>query len=204
MYRGKPHRELANNGIFFYDMSYIEPHSSSACGRVTPLLLPPFGSKDWSLPTSQMSESFKSRLLQDIQTSLKYTIATKIVRLTLFIPIEVFVDFFFDEQIRTTKTMFICKSESCVDFLNDKWDRKECRGTLCLLQKKSIICKYIIGSQNFVVSFYYYRFYLLNGQLIPLDQDTMSNPENKPLALEIYFEESLLTVIDIMLSTSLA
>ena len=151
-----------------------------------------------------MSESFRSRLFQDIQKSLKYTIATKIVRLTLFILFEVFVDFFFDEQIRTTKTMFICKSESCLDFLNDKWDSKESWGTLCLLQKKSIICKYIIGSQNFVVSFYYNRFHLLNGQLIPLDRDTASNPKNKPLALEIYFEEGLLIVIDTMSSTSLA
>ena len=204
MYRGKPHKELANSGIFFYDMSYMEPKMSSAFGQVTPLPLPSFGSKDWSLPTSQTSESFRSRLFQDIQKSLKYTIATKTVRLTLFIPVEVFVDFFYDEQIRSTTTMFICKSESCLDFLDDNWDRKQSQSTLCLVQKKSIICKYIIGSQNFIVSFYYFRFHLLNGQLIPLDQDITTNPENKPLAVEIYFQENLITVIDIMSSTSLA
>ena len=121
MYRGRSHRELARNGIFFFDMSYIEPKMISAgWGLVMALPLPFFDSKDWALPAAaETSESYRSRLFQDIQKSLKYSIATKTVRLTLFMPTEVFVDFFSDEQIRSTTTMFICKSESCLDFLDD-------------------------------------------------------------------------------------
>ncbi|KAI5074000.1 hypothetical protein GOP47_0012013 [Adiantum capillus-veneris] len=100
--------------------------------------------------------------------------------------------------------MFICKSESCLDFLDDNWDRKKSQNKICILQKKSIICKFIISSQNFLVSFYYIRYHLLSGQLIPLDQDTENSLENKPLSMELYFRDSLLSVMETMSSTNLA
>ncbi|KAI5059682.1 hypothetical protein GOP47_0026001 [Adiantum capillus-veneris] len=52
MYRGRQHKELADNEIFFYDMSYLEPRTSFGWGRVAPLSLPSFDNKDWSLPAS--------------------------------------------------------------------------------------------------------------------------------------------------------
>lgn len=188
IYKGRTHRDLAENGIFFYDMHYSEPNTSFGWGSLTPLPLPSFESKHWSLPTAQTSESYRIRLYQDIQKSLKASVATKNVRLTIFMPIEVFVDFFFDEEIRTTSTMFICKSNNSLDFLDDGWDRKNTDGFISVLQKKSLICKYIINSQNFITTFHYTRYHQVAGNLVPLDQDLESDPENKPLVMEIYLD----------------
>ncbi|MCO5589099.1 hypothetical protein L7F22_043065 [Adiantum nelumboides] len=41
-------------------------------------------------------------------------------------------------------------------------------------------------------------------KLIPLDQDTESSHENRPLSMEIYFQDSLLTVMETMPSITLA
>lgn len=203
-YKGRNHKDLAEHGIFFYDMQYFEPNRSSGWGRLTPLPLPSFESKDWPLPTAQTSEGYRIRLYQDIQKSLKASIATKNVRLSIFMPIEVFVDFFFDEEIRIASTMFICKSSEALDFLDNGWDTRKTEGIISVLQKKSIICKYIISSQNCIATFHYTRYHLVNGNLIPLDQDLESDPDNKPLVMEIYWEGQLLTMLNKLSKTSLS
>ena len=52
IYKGRTHRDLADNGIFFYDMHYFEPNTCFGWGHLTPLPLPSFESKDWPLPAT--------------------------------------------------------------------------------------------------------------------------------------------------------
>ena len=204
LYKGRTHRDLADHGIFFYDMYYYEPKLSSDWGHSNPLPLLSFEGKDWPLPSAQTSESYRIKLYQNIQKSLKTTIATKTVRLTIFMPIEVFVDFFFDEEIRLAPTMFICKSSKALDILDNGWDRRKIGGVISVLQKKSIICKYIISLQNFIATFHYTRYHQVNGNLVPLDQDLEFDPDNKPLVIEIYLEGQLLTMLNTLSKTSLS
>ena len=61
-------------------------------------------------------------------------------------PIEVFADFFHDEEVKTTPTMFICKSKKALNFLDDGWDSMQTSGVILILHKHSIVCKPIISS----------------------------------------------------------
>ena len=63
--------------------------------------------------------------LRKSRSLIKATITTKKVKIAIFMPIEVFADFFHDEEVRTTPTMFICKSKKAVDFLDDGWDKMQ-------------------------------------------------------------------------------
>lgn len=203
LYTGRTHKELAENGIFFFDMTYNEPSTPCAWGRLAALPLPSFDSKDWPLPASHTSEGFKIRLQHDIRNALKLSIATKNVRISVFMPIEVFVDFFYDEEVRTTSTMFICKPSSALEFLDKGWDSKKEEETICVVDKRSLICKYIINTQNFVISFHYTRYHSVHGRLVPLDQD-LDDCENEAVRLEIFVAGRLLTVLNTTSKTCLA
>lgn len=143
-------------------------------------------------------------MFQEIQKSLKATTATKSVRITLFMPLEVFVDFFCDEVIRTTPTMFICKSENALDFLDDGWDNRQTCGVISVVQKRSIVCKLIISSQNFTCNFHYRRYHKAAGKLTPLDMDLTSDPEYASLHLEVFYEGTLITILSTFSNASLA
>lgn len=81
--------------------------------------------------------------------------------------IEVFVDFFHesDEEVRTTPTMFICKSKKALNFLDDGWESMQLGGVISVLQKQSIVCKLIISSQNFTCNFHYTRYHKVAEQV---------------------------------------
>ena len=91
------HGALAKQGIFFYDMFYFEPILPTSWGRLSPLALPNF--KEWAVPATTTSESYRVKLYKEIQKSLKATTATKNVRITIFMPIEVFVEFFLMKRL---------------------------------------------------------------------------------------------------------
>jgi len=158
IFQGRTHGALAKRGIFFYDMFYFEPVLPIGWGRLSPLALPTF--KEWVVPaTTTTSESYRVKLFKEIHKYLKATTATKNVRITIFMPIEVFA-YFFHEEVRTTPTMFICKSEKALNFLDDGWDSMQLGGVISVLQKQSIICKLIISSQNFTCNFHYTRYHM--------------------------------------------
>lgn len=203
IYQGHTHGALARRGIFFYDMYYTEPITPAGWGRLSPLALPSFDSNEWPLPAATTSESYKLKIFQEIQKSLKATTATKNVRITLFMPVEVFVDFFGEEGIRTTPTMFICRSEEALDFLDDGWESKQTGGVISVLQKKSIVCKLIIGSQNFTCNFHYRRYHSVAGEVTPLDMDLNPDQENSAVALEVFYEGSMITILSTFSDASL-
>ena len=115
IFQGRTHGALAKQGIFFYDMFYFEPVLPTSWGRLSPLSLPSF--KEWVLPGTITSESYRVKLSKEIQKSLKATMATKKVKIAIFMPIEVFADFFHDEEVRTTPTMFLCNSEKALEMM---------------------------------------------------------------------------------------
>ena len=78
-------------------MFYSEPVLPAGWERLSPLALPNF--KEWAVPATTTSESYKVKLYKEIQKSLKATTTTKNVRITIFMPIEVFVDFFMMKRL---------------------------------------------------------------------------------------------------------
>lgn len=118
-------------------------------------------------------------------------------------PLHVFVDFFYDEEVRKTLSMFICKSKKCMDFLDQSWDVKEVQGVTCKVQLQSIVSKYMVGSQNFILTFHYMRWHYVSGNLVPIDQDLEDDIENPLILLEVWVEDELLTVLNIRANISL-
>ena len=118
-------------------MFYFEPVLPKGWGRLSPLALPTF--KEWKVPVITTSESYKIKLFREIHKSLKATTITKNVKITIFMSIEVFADFFHDEEVRTTPTMFICKSRKALNFLDDGWDSMQIGGVV-LVAGEAINC----------------------------------------------------------------
>jgi hypothetical protein len=203
LYKVRSGRSLAERGVFFYDKLYMAPQSVAAFGTLKPLPLPPLESPEWPLPIAETSECFRLKLYNDIQRCLRPNVASRQVKITLFMPLHVFVDFFYDEEVRKTLSMIICKSEKCMDFLDQSWDLKELHGVTCKVQHKSIICKYMIGSQNFILTFHYMRWHYVNGNLVAIDQDLEDDIENPLILLEVWIENELLTVLNIRANVSL-
>ena len=201
IFQGHTHGGLAKRGIFFYDMFYSEPILPAGWGRLSPLTLTNF--KEWAVPATITSESYRVKLYKEIQKSLKATTATKNVRITIFMPIEVFVEFFSDEEVRTTPTMFICKSEKALNFLDDGWDSMQTGGVISILQKHSIVCKLVISSQNFTCNFHYTRYHKVAGQITPLDMDLNTSQEDDLVGLEVFYEGRLITVLSTFSNASL-
>ena len=183
-------------------MFYFEPILPASWGRLSPLTLPTF--KEWVLPGTTTSESYRVKLSKGIQKSSKATIATKKLKIAIFMPIEVFADFFHDEEVRTTPTMFICKSKRALDFLDDGWDKMQTGGVLLALQKQSVVCKLIISSMNFSCSFHYTRYHKVAGELTPLDMDLSSYREDVSVGLEVCYEGRLITILSTFCNASLA
>ena len=63
---------------------------------------------------------------------------------------------------------------------------------------------FIINSQNIITTFHYTRYHQVNGNQVPLDQDLESDPDNKPLVMEIYLKGQLLTILNTLSKTSLS
>ncbi|MCO5578111.1 hypothetical protein L7F22_031949, partial [Adiantum nelumboides] len=101
-------------------------------------------------------------------------------------PMHVFIDLFHDEELRKGATMLICKSKECLDFLDDSWDAHDFDGILCKVDKKSVVCKCMIDSQNFIASFFYIRWHQVNGHLIAIDQDLHDELTTPLTMLEVH------------------
>ena len=203
MYRTSAKRALAERGVFFYDYFYNAPCSIHGFGTLRPLPLPPQDSPEWSVPTSETSECFKLKLHQEIQKCLRPNVANRQVRVSMFMPLHVFIDFFHDEVLRKTETMYVCKSESCLDFLDDAWDIQDCEGILCKVDKQSVVCKCMIASQNFIVSFHYLRWHMVTGHLVAMDQDLRDVVSNPLRAIEVMCQNQLVTVVTVRGSVTL-
>lgn len=61
----RSHRELLDDGVFFYNASYLPGTGASQFGQLDPILLPGFDSSEWSLPSMATSESFRAKLRID-------------------------------------------------------------------------------------------------------------------------------------------
>ena len=106
IYKGKTKGSLVENGIFFFDHYYVPPRRSGELGATTKLALPDFKSGEWSLPSSNTSEGYRCKLFSEIQKCLKANIASKQSRISIFMPITIFVDFFSNAEVRKSRTMF--------------------------------------------------------------------------------------------------
>ena len=83
----------------------------------------------------------------------------------------------------------------CVD---KGWDTKEDSGVVCRVQVPSIYCcKYMIVSQNFIFTFYYRRWHLIAGRLVPLEQDMDKFVEDPMVEIDIFYNNCLIFNIKI-------
>ena len=110
MYKGRTGWSLAENGVFFYDHFYVVPSTPLCHGSITKIALPDFRSEEWPLPSQITSESYRCKIFSEIQKCLRTNIASKQCRISLFMPLDVFVDFFSHVEVRRCKTMFSVKN----------------------------------------------------------------------------------------------
>lgn len=196
-------RTLAERGVFFYDYFYKVPRAETNFGRLKPLPLPSINSPEWPIPTAETSECFRVKLYSEIQKCLRPSVASRQVRISVFMPLHIFVDFFHDEEVRKTMSMFLCKSETCLDFLDQNWDNSLTNGIFCKVEKKSIVCKSMIATQNFIISFYYMRWHYVEGQTVAIDQDLTEDHDNPFILLEVWIDEVLFTVLNVRANVTL-
>ena len=200
MYKGRTERSLAENGVFFYDHFYIVPTSLSSYGVVTSLPLPHFHSGEWPLPSPNTSESYRCKIFNEIQRCLKTNIASKQCRISLFMPLNVFVDFFSKVQVRKAKTMFFVRclqDANVLEFVDEGWHMKVSNGITCKVHLDSIACKYMVAGQNFILTLYYSRWHVVNGRTIPLDQDMDDFGENPVMDIDIWLGPDIPCIVKI-------
>ena len=58
-----------------------------------------------------------------------------------------------------------------IQFIDEGWDTKTNGKMICKIDQDSIACKYIIATQNFILSFYYSRWHYVGGSLVALNQN---------------------------------
>ena len=200
-YQGRTHRQLAESGVFFYDYFYdLGPDHS--IGTLRPLNLPTFTSDEWPLPSADISEMFRLKLFTEVQRCLKPNVAARQAKIKICMPINVFIDFFAlgDSPIDLKLTMLKCTnidSNTMLEFLDKDWDLKSSNGIQCKVDPTSVNVKYMIKSQNFIMSFYYQRSHLVNGIQVPLDQNLLNMQENPLLDIDIWMQDELQTTISI-------
>ena len=190
IYKDRSKSNLAENGIFFYDHFYYVPNKRQTYGNVEKIPLPKFDSHDWSLPSQGTSEAYRCKIFTEVQKCMKPNVASTQSRVNIYMPIEVFVDFFSSSTLRVTKTMIKVENIEINTMLHcvDKgWDTKQDREVICKVQLSSISCKYIIPSQNFILTFYYKRWHHLQGRLVPLEQDIEQMEEDQITEIEIIY-----------------
>lgn len=196
-YEGRKHGDLAKVGIFFYDHFYNVSPSLENC-TLHKLPLPSFLSTEWHLPCSNVSESFRCKLLHEVQKALKPNNPTRYVKVKVNMPIEVFVDFFAYCPISTKNTMLVCRNmdqETILQFMDEGWNRKCCNNILCEIDLGSVSAKYMIKSQNFIVSFFYRRFHFVHGTKVSLDIG--EEQDGKIVDIEIFLNNAIQTIISL-------
>ena len=74
----------------------------------------------------------------------------------------------------------------------------------CDIALQTIIVKYMIPTQTFIMSFWYKRSRYIKGELVPLDQEAASLDHDKVIDIEVYnADSSLLTIITLRESSIL-
>ena len=200
MYKNLSGTVLAKQGIFFYDSIYRVPRAATGFGAIQPYALPALDSCEWPIPTIDTSEAYWFKIYKEVQNSLRGKIGNRQVKISFFMPLQVYIDLFSDERIRRTLTMLVCKSKTCLDFLEKDWDIKNDQGIICKIMRESLICKHTLPIQNFIVTFRYARHHFVRGIPVALDQ----NIANKQIIdLEIYNRVQLLTLLSVTVNTSL-
>ena len=133
IYKGRRGSSLAESGIFFYDHQYRVPTNSRGYGTLTELPTPVLESQSWTVPSSATLQSFKAKIYNEIQKCLKTNIASRQSRVSIFMPLEMFVHFFKQQSVRAARTMFSMtgQSKNMLQFLNIGWDEKINNGVQC-------------------------------------------------------------------------
>ena len=170
--------------------------------------LPAWNSGDWPHPHFSVTEAYRAKLFKEVQKALRSNIATRIIKISLCMPLTVFVDLFNTFPVKVSKTMFTVKATSlaCMpQFLDKGWDKKTCSSVFCEVVQPSMQLKYMVASQNFIFSFYYKRSRMLGTKLVPMDQDEDSfGAENKLLDIDVVENGDVLVNISLRQCCSLA
>ena len=141
-------------------------------------------------------------LFNEVQRSVKPNIVALVAEIKVFMPIIVFIDFFAlgDSTIDLKNTMLKCQnidSNTMLEFLDKRWDIKNFNGIQCKVDPTTLIVKYMIKSQNFIMAFYYQRLHFVNGVLVPLDQDLLNMQDNPLIYIDIWMLNEIQTIISI-------
>ena len=179
---------------------YKAPRAVTGFGTIQPYVILTFDSPEWPIPTIDTSEAYRYKIHKDVQKSLRGNVGNRQVRISIFMPLHVYIYLFSNEIIRRTLTMLICKSETCLDFLEKNWDIKNDAGIICKIVRESLICKYTLTTQNFAITFRYARHHFVRWNPVAIDQN-IANEEI--LNLEIYIGDELLTLLSVIANTSL-
>ncbi len=198
-YKGRTNVQLAEAGVFFFDHFYTLD-ADHTLGRLTKLEIPEFISREWLLPSSDISEAFRLKLFQEVQKALRANIATRLVKIKVCMPLNVFIDFFAlsDRPIELKNTMLVCKnldSNTVLEFLDKGWDTKILNGILCRVNPGSVNVKYMIKTQNFILTFYYQRSHNVNGVFVDLDQDLLNLQNNPLIEIDVWMDNELQTTL---------
>lgn len=201
-YEGRCARNLADAGIFFYDHLYILLDNTHTKGRLQKIpLQADWNYIDWPIPDACILESVKSKLYKDVQRSLRGNIATRLVKVVVFMPITVFVELFNECKVTITKTMLSCKDQSptfLVNLLDENWYRKVHNNIHCQIAFDTLKVKYMLATQSLIMSFWYKRSRYIAGDLVPMDQEAASLEHDAVTKIHVYDEcSNLLTVISI-------
>ena len=196
-YKGRTNTQLAAAGVFFYDHFY-EVDFDQGVGKLVSLGVPEFISNEWPLPSSDISEGFRLKLFQEVQKALKGNIATRLVKIKVCMPLCVFVDFFAlsDRPVKLNNTMLVCKNvdaSTMLEVLDKGWDIKNQGGITCRVHTESINVKYMIKTQNFIMSFSYQRSFYVNGVLTDLDHDHVTELFNSLIEIDVWMDNELQT-----------
>ena len=179
---------LSNEGIFFYSHNYSVPREDGGYGCLEEIPLPLLSSQEWPTPDAWTVISLKTRMANDILASLKYTQASKSVRLNWACPIHVFACMFHAMNCHETPTMYVCKGASAQelsDLFGDGWDIVE--GVLkdehfkCNVVSTSISFRFLKARSALSISFRYERWHWKRNAWVSLQA-----PEEAIEAIDLY------------------
>ena len=113
-------------------------------------------------------------------------------------PLSVFVDFFSKMQVRKAKAMFSVKflqDANILEFVGKGWDMKVLIGISCKVHLDSIACKYMLVGHNFILTFYYSRWHIMDGRTTPLDQNMDEFGENPLADIDVWLGDYSLCIV---------
>ncbi|KAI5060529.1 hypothetical protein GOP47_0024949, partial [Adiantum capillus-veneris] len=97
-------------------------------------------------------------------------------------------------------TMLVCKNvdqDTILEFLDKGWDFCHSNGIDCKVDASSVNVKYMIKSQNFIMTFSCQRSHRVNGVPVILDQ-YLQNMQGNPLVhIDVWMNEELQTTLSI-------